>query len=140
MSVNPNDAFLNIIKPADEVDNGRFSGTRRPYKGNCFARSDVEAYVIENICVFVIGESNMLKVYGTDNFRHLCHAVSIHDFRAGVQNLKDSFRTGNVCNQLVIKVAQVHNRLPEHGDIGAECDKGSYRHVVNTKYHDACKP
>ncbi len=126
MPVNPDNPFLDIIKTADEVDNGCFSGASRSHEGNCLTWLDVEAHIIENVCVFVIGESNMFKVYCTDNFRHLCHAVGVHDFRASVENLKDSLCAGNVCNQLVIKVAQVHDWLPEHGNIGAKCNKGTH--------------
>ena len=140
MSVDLDHALLDVVEAADQVHDGRFSGTGRSHEGDRLAGIDVEAHIVKDIDALLVGESDMLKINGTDDLGHLCHALRIHDLRVGIEYLKDPLRAGDVGDQLVVKVAQVHDRLPEHGYICAERDQCSHRYIVDAEDHDARKP
>ena len=65
--------------------------------------------------------------------RHLYHAVLVRDLRLRVHDFKYPLCGGDICDDLVVKIAQVHDRVPEHTDIGSECDEGSDGNPVGSK-------
>ena len=71
--------------------------------------------------------------------RQLGHTVSIGNFRLCVQNLKNTFGSGDIGDDLVVKVAQVHNRIPKHRNIGAECDQDTEGNLIGTEKDNAGK-
>ena len=65
--------------------------------------------------------------------RQLGHTVSIGNFSLCVQNLKNTFGSGDIGDDLVVKVAQVHNRIPKHRNIRAECDQDTEGNLIGTE-------
>ena len=71
--------------------------------------------------------------------RHFCHLRTVSDCRRRIQNLKDTFRARNICHQLIVKIADILNRMPEHGQIRSESNKCSQRHLLHTQHYDSGK-
>ena len=80
-------------------------------------------------------------IEGNSSFdrRQLGHAVSIGNFRLCVQNLKNTFGSGDIGDDLVVEVAQVHDRIPKHRNIGAECDQDTEGNLIGTEKNNAGK-
>ncbi len=137
MPVNIDCTARHIVKAADQVDNRCFSRTRRPDQRNRFARTDLKAYIVKYLCILVIGKGYILKFHLTPHFRKLCHALAVGNLRLRVKYLKNTLRARNVRNQLIVEIAQVHNRVPEHRNIGSERHQCSDRSHLRAEHFHA---
>ena len=89
--------------------------------------------------IVAIGKGNVVEGNGAFDRRKLAHAGIVRYLRFGIQNLENPFRTGDIGDDLIIKIAQVHDRAPEHRDIGAEGDERADGYLIGTKDNDARK-
>ena len=118
--VNTDNSTLYIVEPADEIDNGCFTGTRRSYQCYCLTGLDMKADIIQDFSCIIIGEAYVGEVYTALDRRHFNNVFRIGNTGFGIQYLKDTFCTGYIGNQLVIEVTEVHDRLPEHRNISTK--------------------
>ena len=81
----------------------------------------------------------MFKPYISFDLRHFRHICPVRDRRLGIQDLKDPLRSGNVGHKLIVKVAQVVDRLPEHIDVCPKREKGTECHMFCPEDHDPYK-
>ena len=81
----------------------------------------------------------MVKDHLALNGRKLLYALPIGDGGRGVHDFKYPLRAGDVGDHLVVKVAQVHDRVPEHGNIGSERQEGSHGYPARAEHHDSHK-
>ena len=123
MPVNHDTSALHIIETADQRDDGGFAGTGRADKCNGFAGADIKADIAQNACFVIIAERNMVKGYIAFDRRHLCDFFTVSDFGRCVHDFKYTLCACDVRDQLIIEVGEVHDRVPEHGNIGTESDQ-----------------
>ena len=71
------------------------------------------------------------------NGRKLLYVLPVGDGGRGVHDFKNTLRSGNVGDHLIVKVAQVHDRIPEHGNIGSERQEGSYGYPACAEHHNS---
>ena len=93
----------------------------------------MEGDIIQYFCFVIITEGNMIKGYITVDRRHLCNIISICNFRWGIHDFEYTLCTCNICDQLIIEITQIHNRIPEHGDVGTECNQKTNLFCPNAK-------
>ena len=67
--------------------------------------------------------------------RKLLRARPVRDGGRGVHDLEDPFRAGDIGDHLVVKIAQVHDRVPEHGNIGSEGKEGSHGYPPRAQHY-----
>ena len=139
MAVNIDMALLDIIETADQINNGGFTRTCRAYQSNGFSRTDMEAHLIQDFGYAVIGKSDLIEHHISLYLGKLLHIILIGDSRGGIHNFKYPFRTCYVGYHLVIEIAQVHNRMPEHGNISSEGNKGTDGHLFRPDYDNSCE-
>ena len=139
IAVNVYMPVLDVIKSADQVDYCCFTGAGRAYQGNGFSRFDMEADFVQHLYRAVIGEGYLIKIHFPLNGRQLLHALPVRNGGGGIHDFKDTFRAGNVCNHLIIEITQIHNRMPEHGNVGAEGNKGTDGYLIHADDQNSCK-
>ena len=71
--------------------------------------------------------------------RDLGDIFGVRDPGRGVQNFKDTFCRRNIGNDLVIKVAQVQDWVPEHSDVAAKGQEGSDGNIFRPDDADSNK-
>ena len=132
-SVNQDGPVLNIIKTAHQINYRRFTSARRSYKSNCFALSHREINIFKNIYIFFITEGNVLKVNLSLDCRHLLCILAAGNHRLLINNFKNTLSTAGRINKLVVKVTQIHNRLPEHSHVASKGNVSSNGNAFNSK-------
>lgn len=71
MAVQQNFAFLNIVKPAKDIDNRAFPRAGRPYQRNALARRNVQIQMLQNLNALFIGKRYILIIYLPGNRREI---------------------------------------------------------------------
>ena len=77
----------------------------------------------------LIGKAHMGKGHLSFDGRDFRHIFFVGDSCPGIHDFKNPLGPGNVGDNLVIKIAEIHNRVPEHGDVAAEGKEGSHGHI-----------
>ncbi len=99
----------------------------------------MKAHVVEYFMFPVIRKRNMLEIDGPVNLSDLTDICGIRDLRFGVKHFKNTLGARNIRHNLIIKTAQIIDRLPEHVDIGSECKEGTKRHLIHAQDHNSGK-
>ena len=78
----------------------------------------------------------MVKDHLAPNGGKLLYAFRIGDGRRGVHDFKNPLGSGYIGDHLVVKVAQIHDRVPEHGNIGSERKEGSHGYPARAQHNN----
>ena len=81
----------------------------------------------------------MFKPYISFDLRHFRHICPVRDRRLGIQDLKDSLRSGKVRDQLVVKTGQVLDRIPEHRQIHRKRRERTDRNGIHAEHGNTDK-
>ena len=63
----------------------------------------------------------------------------VNDIRFRIQDIKNSFRRRQICHQIIVKITEIHNRVPEHIDVCTKCNQQSDRHFLKSEETHAYK-
>ncbi len=137
VSIDPDLTALNVIKTADQIDNRCFTGTGRTNQGNRFTGFNIKAHVIQNLHIILIGKVHMGKGYPAFDRRKRKRFRCITDGTFRIHNFKDTFGGSQIGNDLGVKVAQIHNRVPEHTDVGAKGHQRTDRYRLDSQNFDS---
>ncbi len=132
MTVDADGTLLHVVKTADEIDDGGFARTGGSHQGDGFTGGDGEAHVVQDVCTAVVGKRDMGEADFPRNGRDDGHVPGIGDFRFGIHDFKDPFRTRYIGDELGVEIAQIGNGVPKHGNIAAEGDKRTHGNPVGS--------
>ena len=119
---------VQIVEPAQEVDDRTLARAGRAHKRNAFARADVEIDVFENIRSLFVSERHVLKIdRAVDRRKRMRVRRVVHDHRL-VHRFKDAFEIRDIVHKRIIDVRKVRNRLPEATDVLPHCENYAEAH------------
>ena len=143
VAIDQNFTLFNIIEAADQVYDGRLSGTGRSHQRNGLPRLNGEIHVLQNLRLcrssLVIGKGHVGKFDFSLDIRKFFHVLIIVNIRVRIQNIKDTLCRRQIRHYLIVKVAQIHDWIPKHIDIGSECNQKTNGHLRCTDVLDAHK-
>ena len=129
VAIHRNNTVLNIIESADQIHDRRLACACRSDKRNRLSRLHYKTHVGKHLCLrrrsLIVCKADMGKFHSSLYFWQFRNVCRIHDICLCIQNIKNSLRRRQVCHQIIVKITQIHNRVPEHIDVRAECNQKS---------------
>ena len=123
-AVNQDLALLDIVIPANQVQNGGFSGTGRTHKGHGLFGVHMEGNALQNPFAGVVSKPHIFELNFAPDLLQLNGIRLIHHLGNHVQNGEYFLRRGKGLLQHIKLLRQSLNGIKEPGDIHIERDHG----------------
>ncbi len=111
-----------VVKTANQVDNGGLAGAGGSHQRDGFPGRNMKVYMLQHFdvrCVRV-SKGDVFKGDFAGDIRKHFGIFLVCDGGRGIQYFKNTVSSGNIGDNLVVKAAQIGNRVPEHIDVVAE--------------------
>jgi len=79
----------------------------------------------------------VFKLHLPLKLRQLLHISPVKNIRLCVKDFKNTLCGSQVGNHLIVKIAQVHHRVPEHINISPKCHQHSDADIIPANHPDA---
>ena len=137
LAVNEDTAAVHVVETGDQVDDGAFSCSGRSYQSDTFSGFYGERDVFQDLFAFIVGEAHMVEGDLAADLGHFPGIFLVGDGYRLIHGLKDTFQVGDVVDEVVENVSEIHDGLPEKGSITGNCHNGSKRFVPFSEKHKA---
>ena len=136
VAVNAHGPFRYVIEAGEQVHDGAFAGAGGTHQGDGLARLHVEAHMMDNGDALFVLEEHVPEFHmSLDRGQLRRPLVVLHAHRL-VQHLEDPFQVAHGVHELVVDIADLHDRLPEpvgvhdHGGDGADLHHAAHDEVL----------
>ena len=123
LAVNADIPLRHIVKPGDQLTQGRLSAAGGPYHSKGLPRLDVEVHIVEHSKIPFVGKADVVHVHPA------LHVFQFHSIRRVLHGrlrphqLQEPGKSGSAVGQQFREVGQLPHRIHKGGDIQAEGDE-----------------